>query len=90
MGYIWQSYVNYYFGLDYIKRFASDLLEIEAENNFKRDNQMIFTEKDKLYHNATKTFYICGKTSFNNVKDHCHEMVKYRGPTCKMCNLMFK
>ena len=40
MGYIWHSNFKYYFGLDCIKRFASDLSEIETENNFKRNKQM--------------------------------------------------
>ena len=89
VGYIWQDNFKYYFGLDYIKRFARDLLEIETENNFKRDEE-IFTEEEKLYHNATNTFHICSKTCINKVRDHCHETVKYRGPACRMCNLRYK
>ena len=51
---------------------------------------MIFTEEDKLYHNATNTCQICDKTCINKVRDHCHETGKYRGPACKMCNLRYK
>ena len=40
VGYIWQSNFKYYFGLDCIKRFARDLLEIETENGFKRNEKM--------------------------------------------------
>ena len=45
VGYIWQGNFKYYFGLDCIKRFASALLEIETENIFKRNKQMIFNNK---------------------------------------------
>ena len=43
-----------------------------------------------MYHNATNTFQICGKTCTNKVSDHCHEFGKYRGAACKMCNLRYK
>ena len=33
---------KYYFGLDCIKRFARDILEIETENNSKYNIRMIF------------------------------------------------
>ena len=88
MGYIWQAIFKYYFGLDCIKRFASDLLEIETENYFKRNKQMIFNEEDKLYHETNNTCHICSKTCINKVRDH--ETGKYRGPACKMCNLRYK
>ena len=42
VGYIWQGNFKYYFGLDCIKRFAIDLLEIETENNFNLNKPMIF------------------------------------------------
>ena len=48
VGYISQGNFKYYFGPDCIKRFASDLLEIITENNFKHNKQMIFTEEDKI------------------------------------------
>ena len=87
MGYIWQGIFKYYFCPDCIKRFASDLLEIETDNHFKRNKQMIFNEEDKLYHEAKNTCHICSKTCINKVRDHCHEIGKYRGPACKICNL---
>ena len=90
MGYIWQGNFKYYFGLDCIKRFANDLLEIETENNFKRNKQMIFNEEDKLHHETDNTCHICSKTCINKVRDHCHETGKYRGPACKKCNLRYK
>ena len=90
MGYIWQCNFKYYFDLDCIKRFAGDLLEIETENNFKRNKQMIFNEEDKLYHETNNTCHICIKTCINKVRDHCHETRKYRGPACKICNLRYK
>ena len=45
IGYIWQGNFKYYFGLDCIKRFARDLLEIETENNFKHKEKMVLTKK---------------------------------------------
>ena len=90
MGYIWQCIFRYYFGLDCIKIFASDLLEIETKNNFKRNKQMIFNEEYKLYHETNSTCHICSKTCINKVRDHCHETGKYRGPACKICNLRYK
>ena len=90
MGYIWQGNFKYYFGLDCIKRFSSDLLEIETENNFKRNKQMIFNEEDKLYHETNNTCHICSKTCINKVRDHCHETGKYRGPAFRICNLRYK
>ena len=90
MGYLWQCSFKYYFGLDCIKRFASDLLEIETENNFKRNKQKLFNEEDKLYHETNNTCHICSKTCINKVKDHCHETGKNRGPACRICNLRYK
>ena len=75
VGYICQSNFKYYFGLDCIKRFASDLLKLETENKFKRNKQMIFTKKNKLCHNATNSCHISGKTCIKIVRDHCHETV---------------
>ena len=90
MGYTWQGNFKHYFGLGCIKRFARDLLEIETANNFKHNEKMIFTEEDKLYHETNNTCHICSKTRINKVRDHCHETGKYRGPTCKICNLRYK
>ena len=97
VGYTWQGNFKHYFGLDCIKRFARDLLEIETENNFKHNEKMIFTEEDKLYHETNNTCHICSKTCINprsgytdKVRDHCHETGKYRGPACKICNLRYK
>ena len=83
VGYILQNNFKYCFGLDCIKRFASDLLEIETETNFKHNDKMVFTKEDKLYHNATNTCHICAKTCINKVRDHYQETCKYRGPACK-------
>ena len=90
MGYTWQGNFKHYFGLGCIKSFARDLLEIETENNFKRNKQMIFTEEDKLYHETNNACHICSKTCISKVRDHCHETGKYRGPACKICNLRYK
>ena len=65
MGYIWQGNFKHFFGFDYIERFASDLLEIGTENNFKRIEKIIFNKEDKLYHETNNTCHICSKTCFN-------------------------
>ena len=90
VGYIWQSNFKHYFGLDCIKRFASDLLETETRKNFKRNEKIIFNKEDKLYHETNNTCHLCSKTCIKKVKDHCHETGKYRGPACKMCNMRYK
>ena len=90
MGYISQCNFKYYFGLDCIKRFASELLEIETENNFRRNKQLIFNEEDKLYHETNNTCHICSTTCNNKVRAHCQETGKYRGTACKICNLRYK
>ena len=38
-----------YFGLDFIERFARDLLDIENENNRKDNKKMISNKEDKPY-----------------------------------------
>ena len=90
VGYIWQCNFKYYFGLDCIKRFASDLLEIETENNFKRNKQMMFNEEENLYHETNNTCHISSESCINKVRDHCEETGKYRGPACRICNLRYK
>ena len=87
VGYTWQGNSKHYFGLGCIKRFASDLLEIETENKFKHNEKMIFTEEDKLYNETNNTCHICSKTCINKVRDHFHETSKYRGPACKICKI---
>ena len=84
--YIWQDNFKHYFGLDCIKWFARNLLEIETENNFKHKEKILFTEEDTLYREANNTCHICSKTCINKVRDQCHETCKYRGPACKICN----
>ena len=76
VGYKINNNYKYYFGLDYIKRFASDLLETETEKNIKRNEKMVFNEEDKKYHEVNNIFHICSKTCINKVRDHCHETGK--------------
>ena len=90
MGYIVHGNFKHYFGCDCIKRFARDLLEIETDNNIKRNEKMIFKKEDKLYHEINNSCHICSKTCINKVRDHCDETGKYRGPACRMCNLRYK
>ena len=87
VGYIRLGNFNNYYSLDCIKTFARDLLEIETENNIKRNDKMIFHKEHKLYHEASNTCHNCKKPCINKVRDHCHETGKNRGPACKICNL---
>ena len=48
---------------------------------------MIFTEEDKLCHNANDICHICNKNCVKEVRDHCHQTGRYRGPECNICNL---
>ena len=86
-GYLWQGNFKYHFGLDCIKKFARDLLEIETENSFTRNEKIVFNKEDKLYHETNNTCHICSKTCINEVRDHSHETGKYRSPGGKMWNL---
>ena len=61
VGYTWQGNFKHYFHLGCIKRFARDLLEVETENIFKHNENMVFTEEDKLYHETNNTCHICSK-----------------------------
>ena len=65
--YTWQGNFKHYFGLGCIKRFARDLLQIETENNFKHNENMIFTEGEKLYHETNNTCHICSKACINKI-----------------------
>ena len=51
-----------YFGPDCIKDYVRDLLEIETKHRVKINKAMIFTEEDKLYHDANDICHICKKT----------------------------
>ena len=73
MSYIWQGNFKHYFGLDCIKTFARDLLEIETENNFKLNKPMIFNKEDELYHETNNTCHKSSKTCIDKVRDQCHE-----------------
>ena len=79
-----------YFGLNCIKDYVKDLLEIETENNFKLNIPMTFNKEDHLYHEDNNTCHICNKPCINKVRDHCHETGKYRCPACNICNLNYK
>ena len=79
-----------YFGPDCIKDYVRDLLEIETKHSIKINKAMLFTEEDKLYHDANDICHICNKKCVNKVRDHCHQTGRYRGPACSICNLNYK
>ena len=90
MVYLFNTQSKNYIGLNYIKRFATELLTIETGHNFKQNEDMIFTEKDRLCHKANNNCHICSKTCIKKVSDHCHETGNIRGPTCNICSLRCK
>ena len=51
---------------------------------------MLFTEEDKLYHDAKDICHICNEKCVNKVRDHFHQTGRYRGPVCNICNLNYK
>ena len=93
IGYSWHSKDEVrrsYFGSDCMKDYVRDLLEIETIHSIKINKAMIFTEENKLYHDANDICHICNKNCVNNVGDHCHQTGRYRGPACNICNLNYK
>ena len=79
-----------YFGPDCIKDYVRDSLEIETKHSIKINKAMLFTEEDKLYHDANDICHICNKNCADKVRDHCHQTGRYRGPACNICNLNYK
>ena len=79
-----------YFGPNCIKDYVRDLLEIETKHSIKINKAMLFTEEEKLYHDANDICHICNKNCVNKVRDHCHQTGRYRGPACNICNLNYK
>ena len=79
---------KYYFGLDCLKRFATDTKDIETQHKFENNKQMIFTEEDKLYYDTNNTCHILQKR-INKVRDHCHETGNNRGTANNICNLRY-
>ena len=65
IGYRWYSkdevYNRSYFGPDCIDDYVRDLLEIETKHSIKINKAMIFTEEDKLYHDANVICHIGNK-----------------------------
>ena len=79
-----------YFGSNCTKDYVKDLLEIETKHSEKFNKQMIFTEKDKLHHEANNNCNIYSKTLVNKVRDQSLETGKYRGSTYNICNLKYR
>ena len=59
--YKFNGITKHYFGQDFLKGTATDLLTIETEQNFKCNKQMVFTGERNFYQNANKTCHICKK-----------------------------
>ena len=73
-----------YFGLDCIKDYFRDFLEIETKHSIKINKAMLFTEEYKLYHDVNDICLICNKNCINKIRG------RYRGPACNICNLNYK
>ena len=79
-----------YFDPSCINDYVKDLWEIETENIFKLNKQMIYNKEDKLYYEANNTCHIRNKPCINKMRDHCHETGKNGSPACNVCNLNYK
>ena len=90
VGYNYNCNHRSYFGSNCIKDFLKDLLEIETQHSIKFNKTMVFTEEDKLYHNTTNICHICNKHCIDKVRDHCHQIGRYRGPASNICNLNYR
>ena len=89
--------LNYYRGVDCMKKFCKDLRTHATKiNNYEKKKMMPLTIKEEIYHNKQKICYICKKQFDNNdkkqqkVRDHCHYTGKYRGAAHNICNLRYK
>ena len=78
------------FGLNSIKDYDKDLLEIETEKNFKLNIPIIFNKKINYITKLITFALLVKKNCINKVRDHCHQTSKYRGPSCNNCNLNYK
>ena len=63
---------------------------MEKKHSIKINKAMLFTEEDKLYHDADDICHICNKNCVNKVRGHCHQTGRYRGPSSNICNLNYK
>ena len=89
--------LNYYRGVDCMKKFCKDLRTHATKIiNYEKKKMMPLTIKEEIYHNKQKICYICKKQFDNNdkkqqkVRDHCHYTGKYRGAAHNICNLRYK
>ena len=57
-----------YFGPDCIKDYVRNSLEIETKHSIKINKAMLFTEEDKLYHDANDICLNGNKNCVNKVK----------------------
>ena len=88
--------LNYYRGVDCMKKFCKDLKEHTTKIiNYEKKKMIPLTTKEEIYHNKQKICYICIKEFDNNdkkqqkVRDHCHYTGKYRGGAHNICNLRY-
>ena len=98
--------LNYYRGKDCMKKFCEDLkIHATKIINYEKKKIIPLTMEEKISYNDEKVCYIC-KKEFDTidttkpsslerkknykVRDHCHYMGKYRGPTHDVCNLRYK
>ena len=84
--------LNYYRGVDCMKRFCKDLKEHAIKiNNCEKKAMVPLTKEEKEDYNNQKVCYICKKEFIDDkVRDHCHYTGKYRGAAHNTCNLRYK
>ena len=89
--------LNYYRGIDCMKKFCKDLREHATKIiNYEKKKMMPLTTKEEINHNKQIICYICQKEfdirhkKHHKVRDHCHYTGKYRGAAHNICNLRYK
>ena len=94
---------SYYRGRDCSKRFCEDLKKHAVKViNFKEKDMIPLTDKEIIYYEKQNLCHICKKEFcydkneknkfkiYQEVKDHCHYIGKFRGVAHSICNLRYK
>ena len=76
---------------DDVNWFVNEVIKLENKMGFYFKNtkkDIIMTEKDvEHYRNKNICRYCEKEVLFHKVKDHCHLIGKYRGPTHQSCDI---
>ena len=80
-----------------MKKFCKDLKEHATRIiNYEKKKIIALTTEEKINYNDQQICYVCKKEFSNDhkknykVRDHCHDMGKYRGAAHNICNIRYK